>query len=88
MAAGHVLDQGARYLQIQAVFAIFFMLVTSSAFILRMEGKAFIATYTGIVMLVINLGLDFLLVNMLGGNLVGAVIATGIAQLVAAQITL
>lgn len=86
MAAGHVMDQSTRYLQIQALFAIPFMIASSSAFILRMEGKAYISTYLGIIMLVINLGLDFLFINVLGGNLVGAVIATGLAQLTSAVI--
>lgn len=86
MAAGHVLDQGTRYLQIQGIFGVFFMIASSSAFVLRMEGKAHIATYAGIGMLTTNLVLDLIFVNVLGGNLVGAVLATGIAQVVGSQI--
>ena len=40
MAAGHMLDQSAAYLQIQALGAIPFMILMSSVFILRIDGKA------------------------------------------------
>ena len=84
MAAGHLLQQATFYLQIQALGAIPFMIFTSTIFVLRVEGKANFAMMFNLTALIVNIGLDFILVNLLHGNMVGAVIATVTAQSVAA----
>jgi Na+-driven multidrug efflux pump len=56
------------------------MIFTSTVFIMRVEGKANYSILFNLVALFVNIGLDFLLVNMLHGNMIGAVIATVLAQ--------
>jgi Na+-driven multidrug efflux pump len=88
MAAGHLLQQATFYLQIQAMGAIPFMIFTSTVFILRVEGKANYSILFSLVALITNIGLDFLFVNVMGGNMVGAVIATVIAQALASYLAI
>jgi len=62
------------------------MLMVSGAVLVRVEGKAEKAIYFSSASLAGNIILDFVLVNLLGGNLAGAAIATVIAQIIAAQL--
>ena len=84
MAAGHLLQQATFYLEIQALGAIPFMIFTSTIFVLRVEGKANFAMMFNLTALLVNIGLDFILVNLLHGNMIGAAMATVTAQSVAA----
>lgn len=86
VSAGHLLSQAAWYLRIQSVMAFAFMSMASAALILRVRGKANIALYASICGLVTNILLDFIIIGLLGGNLIGAAIATIIGQYISYRI--
>ncbi len=83
-AMGQLFTQASWYLRIQALGAIPYIYMVSAQLILRVEGKANIATRFTLVSLITNIILDFTFINIIGLNLVGAAIATVIAQFAAA----
>ncbi len=80
-SVGHLLSQASWYLRIQGLAAIPYVYMYSSTLILRTEGKTPVATKVNLVALGLNIIFDFLLVIVFGMNLVGAAIATVIAQI-------
>lgn len=83
-ALGQLFNQAAWYLRIQALGAIPYIYMVGGQLILRVEGKATVATkFTGAALLT-NIFLDFLFINVFGLNLVGAAMATVTAQTLAA----
>ncbi len=81
-SVGHLLSQASWYLRIQGMAAIPYVYMYSSTLILRTEGKTSVATRVNLVALGLNIVFDFLLVIVFGMNLVGAAIATVLAQVV------
>ncbi len=78
--AGHIFQQSSWYLRIQALAAIPYIYMVAVPYILREEGKPKISIYVNIIALGGNILWDFILIIVLGMNLVGAAIATIMAE--------
>ncbi len=77
---GHILQQGAWYLRIQAFGTIPYIALVAAPYLLREEGKPIVSIYVNLLGLGTNIVLDFLFVIVFGMNLVGAAFATLLAQ--------
>ncbi len=78
--AGHIFQQSSWYLRIQALAAIPYIYMVAVPFLLREEGKPQVSIYVNLIALGGNIVWDFLLIIVLGMNLIGASIATVIAE--------
>ncbi len=79
--AGHIFQQGAWYLRIQALGAIPYIALMGAPFLLREEGKPIVCIYISLLGFILNVLFDFFLVIILGLNLVGASIATTFTEM-------
>lgn len=85
-AMGQLFQQASWYLRIQALGTIPYIYMISSQVTLRVEGKSNIGMrYTG-ASLFLNILFDFLFIVVFGLNLVGAALATVLAQTIAASL--
>ena len=80
-ATGRALELGVQYLDILIVSSVFSLGSIAIPFLLRNDDSPNLATILMIVGAVINIALDYVFIAMLGWELTGAAIATGIAQM-------
>ncbi len=78
--AGHIFQQSAWYLRIQVLAAAPYIIIVAAPYLLREEGKPIVSIYVNLLSLGTNIIFDFLFVIIFGMNLVGASLATVIAQ--------
>lgn len=81
-AEGRVFDLGLQYLQILIVGSVFTLGSIAMPFLLRNDDSPNLATILMLIGAVINIVLDYLFIAWLNWELMGAALATAIAQLV------
>ena len=81
-AEGRVFELGLQYLQILIVGSVFTLGSIAMPFLLRNDDSPNLATILMVVGAVINIVLDYLFIAWLNWELMGAALATAIAQLV------
>ncbi|MCL9782659.1 MATE family efflux transporter [Vibrio sp. S4M6] len=81
-AEGRVYQLGLQYLHILSIASVFSLGSIAVPFLLRNDGNPNLATTLMVIGAVVNIVLDYIFIAYLGWELMGAALATGIAQLV------